>query len=130
MMPIQFVQIKATSTVSKRSAYAVESQDWSPGLLICDSWDPHDLNAPHSRYVADSRDFPNITIYAAFNPNPPAVWEDLQANEVEGDERDIVQQIFQIFKPDGGRPPPLVLAASVFREMRTGSKFTREPQRQ
>lgn len=123
-MPIQFVQIKAASTIRKVSAFEYRLKDGGPGLLVCDSWDPRDLNTPHSRYVADSRDFSSIKYSAAFDPSPPKVWEDLEANEVKDDERNIVQQIFRIFQPDNGRSPPVVLAASVFREMRTSSRFT------
>ena len=124
LMPVQFIHIKPASSVRKISTSDNRVEDWGPGLLVCDSWDPQDLYTPHSRYVADSRDFSDIGYFRAFDPHPPTVWEDLEANEVEDDERNIVQQIFKIFQPDNGRPPPVVLAASVFRQMRTSSRFT------
>ena len=124
LMLIKFVQIKTACTVAKVSVTEYRVKDWGPGLLVCDPWPQRDLETPHSRYVADSRDFSDIKMSAWFDPNPPTVWEDLEANEVEEDERNIVQQIFRIFQPNNGRPPPVVLAASVFREMQTLSRLT------
>ena len=129
MMPIRFVQIKTTCLTAKRCPAAFDAQRWGPGLLVFDSSDPLDLNKPHGRYVADSRDFSKWTVHASIRPNPPVVWEDLQANEVEGDERNVVQRIFQIFKSDCGRPRTLVTAASIFQEMHKGSRLTGDSQR-
>lgn len=124
-MPVHFIRIKEASTKEKKSACQYNLGNWGPGLLVCDSRDPSDLDAPHGRQVADSRDFPKqINENATFEPNPPLVWEDCDTNEVEGDERNIVHRILTIFQSESKRPLPLVFAATIFRDMLTSSKFS------
>lgn len=76
LMPVQFIRIKGASTTEKKSACQYDHlHDWGPGLVVCDSWDPDDLDTPHGRHVADSRDFPNrINIHSTFSPRAPIVW--------------------------------------------------------
>ena len=122
-MPVSFVRIKECSTGERKGA-AAYSWEGFPRLLVCDARDPYNLGTPHSRQLADSRDFPTeTTIHAKIDPNFPMVWEDCDANEVEGDERNVVQRILKIFQAGDTREPPVVLAADVFRDTLRSSKY-------
>ena len=125
LIPVQFIHYKGASTIKKTVAREYDLRAWGPGLLVCDSWITDDMGTPHGRQVADLRDFPDeIKVYNPIEPRPPMVLADCNVNEVEGDERYIMERILRIFQPVDGRRPPVILAAAVFPDMLTISRFS------
>ena len=130
LLPLAFLRMELIDCLGKHSARKYDLENFGPGLLVFESGDPNQLQAPHGRWVADSRDFSStIRVHATFQPELPFVWADCDVTESDDGERNVVRRILREFglhseQSNGERRSPLIRAETVFRNMYATSPFT------